>query len=319
MIKTKTYPHVTGVRGDEGESPTALAVTAILDPSPEWPEEARIVLGSPTTPDRQVPGFVSCVNGGSMSVAAAENLIDVLGRAVSDIRAATNTTRVDVKPFVERLAGFLRIGRMDSSGRRSLWMRMHPGGGGVDPSIELLAGREGNDAAVTIRPDNPQYQAITDVISSARFAAEWEDHNGHALDPMGIERFGFEDPDDDVRPIDDNIVMIYRITLKDRTRWEAPQHFRLIVRPRSHFALQHRLEEPDLIAGDAYYWQPALYKFCSVTADYVLSVILQQIAFRFMQLGGPPRVESKLNVHVVDLGEFNLNASRDPWPMSVRL
>lgn len=318
-IKTKTYPHVTGIRGDEGESPTALAVTAVLDPSPHYPDEGRIIMGSPTRPDRPVPDFLSCVDGCSMSVAAAEDLIDILGRAVSDIRAATSTSKVDVRPFVEQLDGFQRIGRMDAAGRRSLWMRVTRGIGGIDPSIELRAGRDGNDAGVVIDPSNPQYGPLTDVLCAARFAAEWEDRGGNGLDPMGIERFGFEDPDDDVRPIDDNLVVVYRIRLKDLSRWKEPQHFRLIVRPRSHFALQHRVDGSDIIEGDAYYWQPALHMHCGVTADYVMSVILQQIAFRFMMLGsGLPRVDAKLNVQLVDLGEYTLNPEGEPYPTSVR-
>jgi hypothetical protein len=74
-------------------------------------------------------------------------------------------------------AGFHRIGRIDAVGRRSLWLREEK------DAIELRAGREGSDAAVRIAKAHPLYNDLVSVFAAARFAAEWEDPQGHALDP----------------------------------------------------------------------------------------------------------------------------------------
>lgn len=72
--------------------------------------------------------------------------------------------------------GFDRIGRIDAVGRRSLWMRVNDG------TIVLRAGREGEDSTVTITDDNPIFCELYHVLTDARFAAEWEDPRGMALD-----------------------------------------------------------------------------------------------------------------------------------------
>lgn len=72
--------------------------------------------------------------------------------------------------------GWMRIGRIDSTGRRSLWIRE------TDGTIELCAGREGDDAYVKITPENPQWIELEDVLRSARFAAEFEDADGLTLE-----------------------------------------------------------------------------------------------------------------------------------------
>lgn len=85
---TISYPHVTGVFGDQGENEGVLAVMAILDPSPHYPDNGRIIVGSPTeTPS--IGGYIPDLGGFSMGLAGAERLIAVLQRAVTDIRTAT--------------------------------------------------------------------------------------------------------------------------------------------------------------------------------------------------------------------------------------
>ena len=74
--------------------------------------------------------------------------------------------------------GWLRIGRIDSPRRRSLWIRDTRG---AEPAIELCAGREGDDAYVKITPDNPQWREIQHLLSCAKFAAEFEDPDGLTL------------------------------------------------------------------------------------------------------------------------------------------
>ena len=74
--------------------------------------------------------------------------------------------------------GWLRIGRIDSPRRRSLWIRDTRG---AQPAIELCAGREGDDAYVKITPENPQWRELQHLLSCAKFAAEFEDPDGLTL------------------------------------------------------------------------------------------------------------------------------------------
>lgn len=81
-------------------------------------------------------------------------------------------------------SGWRRIGRIDSTARRSLWIRETWTGASAPACIELCAGREGDDAYVRITPDNPQWRDLTNVLLTARFAAEYEyeDSDGMTLD-----------------------------------------------------------------------------------------------------------------------------------------
>lgn len=78
--------------------------------------------------------------------------------------------------------GWRRIGRIDSDGRRSLWIRE------TTDCIELCAGREGDDAYVRIDASNPQWRELEDVLSRARYAAENEDADGMTLEREAKER-----------------------------------------------------------------------------------------------------------------------------------
>lgn len=78
--------------------------------------------------------------------------------------------------------GWRRIGRIDRPQRRSLWIRKH------GDSIELCAGREGDDAYVRITPENPQWRELEAVLSRARFAAEYEDSDGLTLEREAVAR-----------------------------------------------------------------------------------------------------------------------------------
>lgn len=87
MSKTKCYPHVTGLYGDQGENPSALAIHAVLDPSPNYPENGRIIVGSPaTTPT--IPGHIPNLGGFNGGPAAIERLASTLLEAARDVRAA---------------------------------------------------------------------------------------------------------------------------------------------------------------------------------------------------------------------------------------
>lgn len=61
--------------------------------------------------------------------------------------------------------GWLRIGRLDSRKRRSLWVRV------TDKGVELCAGREGGDSYVCFPPDHPMFPQVYDLITTAIFAA----------------------------------------------------------------------------------------------------------------------------------------------------
>lgn len=91
----------------------------------------------------------------------------------------------DRKSEVPHLPGFDRIGRIDSVGRRSLWMR-HYQEGDIS-TIELRAGREGDDARVVIPRTSELAGEIHEVLLTARFAADWEDPRGctHELEAYG--------------------------------------------------------------------------------------------------------------------------------------
>jgi hypothetical protein len=87
VSKTKCYPHVTGIYGDQGENPSALAIHAVLDPSPNYPENGRIIVGSPaTTPT--IPGYIPNLGGFNGGPAAIERLASTLLEAARDVRAA---------------------------------------------------------------------------------------------------------------------------------------------------------------------------------------------------------------------------------------
>ena len=82
--------------------------------------------------------------------------------------------------------GWTRIGATDSTGRRSVWMRLTyrddaPRGRDglplVDTSetvakIEIRAGREGGDVYAVFGPSNPQFAEILDVLLAARWAVQ---------------------------------------------------------------------------------------------------------------------------------------------------
>jgi hypothetical protein len=90
----------------------------------------------------------------------------------------------ECRPITEPGSRWHRIGRIDSTGRRSLWIRETYG---PDSSvIELRAGREGDDAYVRLTPENPQWGQLSQVLGCARFAAEYEDPDGMTLERENV-------------------------------------------------------------------------------------------------------------------------------------
>ena len=173
MTPTKLYPHIAGLSADEGESPTVLAITSILDPSMNWPSGCRIIVGSPLQSDK-LAGEIPSVGGFCMGLAAAEEMINTLKQAVSDVRRALGQSTVP-GPVPRQGNGFVRIGRIDEARRRSMWLKEER------DAFELIAGRSGEDAHVRVTRENPQFAELEQVMACARFAAEWESSMGDAL------------------------------------------------------------------------------------------------------------------------------------------
>jgi hypothetical protein len=107
--------------------------------------------------------LLPCPGSNRLITSAVESLLGCVGR----------------REYVHRdLAslGFHRIGRVDDAGRRSLWLREER------DAVELRAGREGSDESVRITREHLLFREICGVLSSARFASEWEDPRGFALE-----------------------------------------------------------------------------------------------------------------------------------------
>ncbi len=67
--------------------------------------------------------------------------------------------------------GWVRIGVTCSAGRRSMWARITPESG-EPTSLELCAGREGDDAYLLVRRGDPAFDGLLAVVETAIFAAE---------------------------------------------------------------------------------------------------------------------------------------------------
>jgi hypothetical protein len=87
--KDKSYNHISGLLTDDGQSPTVLAVHAIMDVGDTYPDEARIIIGTPSrSPD--VIGPVTQMSGAGFSASpqAARRLAFTLLKAARDVDAA---------------------------------------------------------------------------------------------------------------------------------------------------------------------------------------------------------------------------------------
>jgi len=79
-----------------------------------------------------------------------------------------------------------RIGT--SHGRRSLWLHITQYPGHEPESIELRAGREGNDDFIRITRNNPQFNELLEVMTTARFAAD------ECNQPVNVEDYDWCSP-----------------------------------------------------------------------------------------------------------------------------
>jgi hypothetical protein len=297
-LENKLYPHVTGVLGDDGENPGVLAVTAVLDPSPNYPSDGRIIVGSPTRSD-VLPGYLPNLGGFCMGIAGAERLIATLKQAISDVRAATGDYKTsEVWAHPPYLVGYERIGRLDAEGRRSLWLKE-----GHD-EFELRAGREGGDGHVRVTSEHPLFRELRNAMGCARFAAEWEHKQGFALSPLGIEHFGYETS----APIvtDESMLHTTVFVFRDDAR---NQRFRVIVRHERHFAVQFlQPPQPDPLFPDQEAhpsWESVTMQTCDVSPDQVMTWLLVTLARHGAKAYVMPLETSVVgNVTTIDLGDL---------------
>lgn len=54
MSRRETYPLIRGLMVDEGSRELTLSVVAVLDPSPNYPDSARIIVGSTAESEAQL-------------------------------------------------------------------------------------------------------------------------------------------------------------------------------------------------------------------------------------------------------------------------
>lgn len=339
---SKLYPHVTGVNGNDGEDPSVLVIMAVLDPSPNYPEVGRIIVGSPRKSDK-LEGHIPNLGGFCCGVDGAKQLITTLQQAVSDVEAALGrsgrspqfssvmrglrlmkghfdedghdwtqgTDMADIVAACEWIDampdmgvawknpdGFVRIGRLDAAGRRSLWLKEEP------DAFELRAGRGGDDIHLRVTSDNPLFHELYDAMTRARFAAEFEHDGGLALTPMGIERFGYEDPEDEIEDEIGRATTVYHLAIHSPGRWKEDKRFRVIVRAGRHFAVQHRINEADTIEGRRFYWEPVTEKACGIAPDQVLCALLVNLRIRVADDEAVDTTVVK-NVTTIELGTLD--------------
>lgn len=163
-VKTKRYPHVTGVYGDSGENPGALAIHAVLDPSPNYPEVGRIIVGSPgTTPT--IPGYIPSLGGFNGGPAAIERLAATLLEAARDARTA-----IGMMPDGRQFSPMVELAMW----RR--WATSILGGDGFQGDEEQRAKLETVAKAATAFVDEQGKRAGVELLERADFAtAHWED------------------------------------------------------------------------------------------------------------------------------------------------
>jgi hypothetical protein len=82
----RSYPHVTGVYGNQGKTPGALAIHAVLGPNENCPEGGRILVGAPGT-SPTIPGYAPNLGNFSCDPDAAEARAATLTRAATEVRA----------------------------------------------------------------------------------------------------------------------------------------------------------------------------------------------------------------------------------------
>ncbi len=80
-----TY-HLAGILVDGGQTRSVLAVSANIDPSPHFPDSARIVVGAPEQSPLMEGGIPRTTGGFAMDLETAEGLVSTVQQAINDVR-----------------------------------------------------------------------------------------------------------------------------------------------------------------------------------------------------------------------------------------
>ena len=289
-IASKLYPHITGVLGNEGETPGVLAVHAVLDPSPHCPDEARIIIGSPKASDRMA-GPLPDLGGCGMSIAAAQRLIATLQCAIRDIQAVTQ----GAPGFRETVAHALAALDDDTKWPQPPWA---PEVANAGTPQETWSGKW--DSSSSVVPADDAWPAFSLYIAAMR---EREPVLARAVTMMrdgigqGIEVAVFEVETDLVPSTPLHTATVIRAEV--HTELHGVYACRVIVRHRQYVAIQYR-------AGD--HWAPVTFLATGMTPDKVLAVMMERMVeipsyYRMITLDG--------SATVVDIGHVYMGTV--PW------
>ena len=83
----KTNTHIRGFYGDSGENESVLSVMAFTEESPMFPDNGRILVGTPQK-SPLLEGYFPDLGGFCCSVEAMERFIAVAQKAVNAVKAA---------------------------------------------------------------------------------------------------------------------------------------------------------------------------------------------------------------------------------------
>lgn len=88
----RSHIHLLGYHGDGGENEGVLSLSAVLDASANYPECARIIVGSPQS-SPLVKGYIPDLGLFTCGLDAAERLAHEILAAVAAVRAAMAAKR----------------------------------------------------------------------------------------------------------------------------------------------------------------------------------------------------------------------------------
>lgn len=110
-------------------------------------------------------GIERCLEGEAVDVATA-GALGAMTKSIDDACSGDDRQAEE---------GFTRIGRIDSVGRRSLWLKIEQSFGEMPAAIVLRAGREGDDAEVRIEQGDlskEKFKLLLEALGRALYAAE---------------------------------------------------------------------------------------------------------------------------------------------------
>lgn len=254
--------------GDLGEAvrmATALlenALARIADADTELVENLAAVKFDPTMPlsadERARLALIHAIN----AVREAKNRIRVVldvvlnGERVDASPVAKDAAPVSVAPSyaatvggrvlgphtepVTRENGWYRVGRYDSAWRRSVWARIRPhhvfDAELPVETVELRAGREGEDFYFIAVKGDPCFEALTDIFNDAQLRTE-------TLDAVKVPRLSLSFPGERNRlAIMCELLVEKAANLRDRVRHDVDPNRagEVAIRVREQIILIHR-------------------------------------------------------------------------------